>query len=333
MLETRFKDLAGTIEARIDDGTYSGRLPSIRQLAEDYGVAPATIQRAVTELAIRGVVVPMGPKGVQIRSREARRPGTRMVSVFCNRLNPDLSRDILLQSLREKIAGDHWRCTFMNMPGEVVSEEFLWINPSFEGYIFLYSSITQELAALLNRHGVAFVAANRTPERWGVSCTDFDLIGRLGQAVGKAAAGGARKIGINLPHLKLANVAEELERALLDSAPAGVELRFYHTELGGIENAEWNCRSYVERYMSEPFRPDCVILLSLPPAVMRAEINARGDAELRRAGIIGVIDPEQFPAGEETVIPISYRTLADTAWQLFRDKIDHPGAACRQILI
>jgi GntR family transcriptional regulator len=51
-----YVQIADLLEARIAAGTIGRRLPSVRTIAEEFGVAHATAAHAVQELTRRGVV-------------------------------------------------------------------------------------------------------------------------------------------------------------------------------------------------------------------------------------------------------------------------------------
>lgn len=63
-------DLAETIRAAIADGTYAvgDRVPTIRQLAEEHGVAYATASKAVEMLRNEGLVESRPGRGTVVRS-------------------------------------------------------------------------------------------------------------------------------------------------------------------------------------------------------------------------------------------------------------------------
>lgn len=67
--EYRYVQIADHIEGQIRDGTLSegAALPSVPNLAEEYGVARMTIKRAVELLVERGLVVVLRGRGTFVR--------------------------------------------------------------------------------------------------------------------------------------------------------------------------------------------------------------------------------------------------------------------------
>ncbi len=64
-------ELASGIEAKVADGQLAPgqRLPSVRRLAEDVGLSPATVAAALAELRRRGVVISEPRRGTRIGER------------------------------------------------------------------------------------------------------------------------------------------------------------------------------------------------------------------------------------------------------------------------
>ncbi|MDJ0320232.1 GntR family transcriptional regulator [Pseudarthrobacter sp. PS3-L1] len=69
-----FDQLRVQILARADDGSLAPgtRLPAVRALAENLGVAPHTVARAYKELESAGVVRTQGRNGTVVSARESR---------------------------------------------------------------------------------------------------------------------------------------------------------------------------------------------------------------------------------------------------------------------
>jgi GntR family transcriptional regulator len=61
-----YLQVADDLERRINDGEIEAKLPSERDLAEDYGVAYTTIRRAMEVLRERGLIITRHGRGTFI---------------------------------------------------------------------------------------------------------------------------------------------------------------------------------------------------------------------------------------------------------------------------
>jgi len=68
--ELAYIQVANLLAARIQAGEIKGRLPSERDLAEDYGVAYGTVRRAMEVLRERGLVVSVHGRGTFVANRK-----------------------------------------------------------------------------------------------------------------------------------------------------------------------------------------------------------------------------------------------------------------------
>jgi GntR family transcriptional regulator len=68
--ELAYVQVANLLAARIQSGEIKGRLPSERDLAEEYGVAYGTVRRAMELLRERGLVVSVHGRGTFVASRK-----------------------------------------------------------------------------------------------------------------------------------------------------------------------------------------------------------------------------------------------------------------------
>src|SRR5690349_2494332 len=66
-----YLQVADALRASIHDGAYApgDRLPAVAELAERYGVAKMTVQRAVAELRKEGLVISWQGRGTFVRDR------------------------------------------------------------------------------------------------------------------------------------------------------------------------------------------------------------------------------------------------------------------------
>jgi GntR family transcriptional regulator len=68
--ELAYVQVANLLAARIQSGEIKGRLPSERDLAEEYGVAYGTVRRAMELLRERGLVISVHGRGTFVASRK-----------------------------------------------------------------------------------------------------------------------------------------------------------------------------------------------------------------------------------------------------------------------
>jgi DNA-binding GntR family transcriptional regulator len=67
-----YQQLAAILRGRIERGELTGRVPSIKTLAQTYGVAMGTAERALTLLRDEGVIVMVIGRGAFVnRSRDS----------------------------------------------------------------------------------------------------------------------------------------------------------------------------------------------------------------------------------------------------------------------
>jgi DNA-binding GntR family transcriptional regulator len=64
-----YMQVADDLERRISDGEIEIKLPSERELAEDYGVAYTTVRRAMEILRERGLIITRHGRGTFISRR------------------------------------------------------------------------------------------------------------------------------------------------------------------------------------------------------------------------------------------------------------------------
>lgn len=65
--EWPYQQVAAWLREQIASGEIGPRLPSAMKLAEQLGVAPRTVQRAITELKAEGLVYAVSGRGTFVR--------------------------------------------------------------------------------------------------------------------------------------------------------------------------------------------------------------------------------------------------------------------------
>ena len=64
--EPLYLQLAALLRGQIDDGTLTGRIPSVKALCQEHGVSHITAEKAVAELKREGIVGSVIGKGTYV---------------------------------------------------------------------------------------------------------------------------------------------------------------------------------------------------------------------------------------------------------------------------
>ncbi len=67
--EPVYLQLAGILRAQIADGTLTSRVPSVRTLAQQYGVSHITADKALSVLKQEGLIMSVRGKGAYVKGR------------------------------------------------------------------------------------------------------------------------------------------------------------------------------------------------------------------------------------------------------------------------
>lgn len=107
--EPAYRQLVDAVIADVESGELAvgARLPAVRRLAEDLGLAPGTVARAYAELESRGIVSTHGRRGTLVSAApDARRAHAReAASAYVDRvvgglgLTADDARELIAQEL------------------------------------------------------------------------------------------------------------------------------------------------------------------------------------------------------------------------------------------
>ena len=158
----KYPDLVVELENRIYSNFYSDRLPPYISLQQEFSVAPATINRALNTLMTRKLIS-SDPgnrrRGIRINNRVRSRK--RGIIAFV--LRSDM-RSTALQILENRCREDGFDVEYVvfNSPLHFGQPEEIFFK-RFSGVIFLFSSITVELALCMKHLQIPFAAANFLP--------------------------------------------------------------------------------------------------------------------------------------------------------------------------
>ena len=182
MIETRYINLSEEIEKRIKEGHWKGRLPGVLRLSMELNAGPATVSKAFKILAEKGLVTIDGKKGTFI-TQPGKGVKHKVIGVIgINSEHPNCFEEL---SAMEKTAdANGYRVMGIAHKNDLfINDLSLFLKLPVDGYIFMYSSLTFEIAAFLKQNGIPFVSCNRPVGLPGVNWVDFDSEGDLEKAL------------------------------------------------------------------------------------------------------------------------------------------------------
>lgn len=193
MIETRYIDLSEEIEKGIKEGQWKERLPGVMKLSRELNAGPATISKAFKLLAEKGLVTIDGKKGTYI-TQPGRGVKYKVIGVIGIKTDqPDYTEKF---ATMEKTAREN-KYDIIGIAYEndlFIKNPVLLLKFPVDGYIFMNSKLTFEIAAFLRGNGVPFVSRNNPVGIPGVNWVDFDGEGSLEKALRYLIALGHEKI-------------------------------------------------------------------------------------------------------------------------------------------
>ena len=143
MPDVKYIELSEQLERELRLGHFGEWLPNVRDLSRQFGVAKATMSRALRPLAERGLIAP-SPGGTRITELARKREGVRVVVVVVDEDDTSIRQDELLQTLRRAAQEDNTELVFLSTTGQAIFRQFKFWDASFcDGFIFVYSTIYQ----------------------------------------------------------------------------------------------------------------------------------------------------------------------------------------------
>ena len=316
MPEVKHLAIGNRLENAIRAGKHSDKLPPVRQLSADFGVALQTMTKALKPLVEKGLLDP-GPGGTRIVSSMPRRAGIGVVTVFMLGEQPltDPARDPLLTTLRSEAERDGVTLVLMWVDGdEIFTKPDFWKAGQTDGYIFLYSSFYSVLTRHLNVNGIPFVVANWLPEGANVHWIDFDWRRQLFDLVKQLLDHDYRHIAY-LPMIRWqmgAPFHEDLWRDICD---------YYgiHNYSPGLDCFGSDPLAVMERWhVGEPVFPEVIIPNNtlLPPLMKRLDEIGVATKMVGHHDMIDAHPRMLFWRNND------YTTLGREVWKVFRQLCD-----------
>ncbi len=216
MFDPVYHEIVEKMRTCIRSGELSGRLPGIRPLGKRFGVNPATITKALRILEEKGYVSIVPKLGAFVISK-GNTVSSHTLGVICIRQDGEVdeSEQRYLNSLYH-----YSPYTVSQIAAEIDSEavrkgfhailihigaEQLRQNPAYlttlpvDGMIFIFSSLTYEIADILKKKHIPFISANACYGISEVNYIDFNMIQGIGDLLDLLLERGYKRIAYFAP--------------------------------------------------------------------------------------------------------------------------------------
>lgn len=172
MIEAKYIDLSEKIAEKIRNGEWKERMPGVIKLSKELNVNPATVAKAFKVLADKGLLTIDGTKGTFI-TQPGRRVKYKLIGVVgLSERDAHSDEWQIMERAAQKVG---YRIIGISHNNELFAKDIgLLLQFPVDGYIFLYSSMTAEIAEFLRKNGISFVACSNTVGIPGVNYVDFD---------------------------------------------------------------------------------------------------------------------------------------------------------------
>lgn len=207
-----YHELVDKMKAGIRSGDLSGKLPGVRVLGRQFGVNPATISKALRVLEEKGYVSIIPNSGVFVIPR-GNTISNHTIGVICIRRSgeEEVTEQRYLNSryhyspytvsqIAAEIDGEAARAGFHAILVHIGAEQ-LRQNPAYlttlpvDGMIFIFSSLTYEIADVLKKKHIPFISANACYGISEVNYIDFNMAQGIGDFLDELRERGYTRIG------------------------------------------------------------------------------------------------------------------------------------------
>ena len=325
MTAEKYRKIASDLEVLLNSGSISCRLPTQRQLMQQYQVSSRTVHKAFQLLKQRKLIQ-TSPRG----SMADRPVKVRRCFVFAG--GEPQQDDALLLRLQQLSAGEGYEYvpTVLNA-GQAVDFRQLGCCRSDVG-IFVYSSFRSCFLPELEACQMPIAVANRVPPDIPVNWADWNHLEIFDNIIGELFARGAREIGFFFSSSadsadNSAMIAEDFIRAKHSYSLYNKVLDSFPIELYG------NAQAYADFLHKLKKQPDALVIFGNHQYnVLAGELQKRNMEKLSQKLFCWGVQQPTEPSDDNSVGFYSdscYRQLAEKLWKLIKYAAAHPGASPR----
>lgn len=207
-----YHELVDKMKTSIRSGDLSGRLPGVRVLGKQFGVNPATVSKALRVLEEKGYVSVVPNMGAFVIPRGNTAPN-HTIGVICIRRNEAAEETesrylssryhyspYTVSQIAAEIDAEAAQAGFHAILIHIGAEQ-LRQNPGYltslpvDGMVFIFSSLTYEIADILKKRHIPFVSANACYGISEVNYIDFNMAQGIGDLLDLLRERGYTRIG------------------------------------------------------------------------------------------------------------------------------------------
>ena len=342
MIEARYIELSDQIEKGIKSGLWKIRLPGVIKLSKELKADPATISKAFKLLSDRGLVTIQGTKGTYI-TQPGQKTRHKIIGVVGIRTDMP-SRHGELFPMEEAAAACGYRIVGVAHSNTLFIDNMeLLLQFPVDGYIFMYSSLTFNIAAFLREKGIPFVSCNKPVGIPGVNWVDFNSEATLAKAVRYLIGLGHRRIAYAEFHNPNYSYTERMlstYRQTLTEAGLHFNESFFLSK-----DVESYYNKYGEEYCFALGRDCALELIEIDdkPTAIIMTFPQMGDGLVEELGKHSLSVPNDFSVlvyGDQhlkneffTSVNYDYTARSAAAVKMLIDLLDSPWQEARQKLI
>ena len=123
MSTARYPALASVLEKRIAQGDYQGKIPTVRELAAEFGVSRQTVTLALRPLIKSGLLKPEGRRGIRIAKADA---ASGMIGLVASGDMNIMESDSKLMELQQQISGDGYESVLIGVTSCISPRSVCW---------------------------------------------------------------------------------------------------------------------------------------------------------------------------------------------------------------
>lgn len=198
MSNPRYTAVAAELKSRIIRRVCRRALPSVRDLAGEFGCARQTVGNAVNLLCRDGLVRPVPRSGIRIVPPRRRR--LSVIGLVAQDAPQSLLDSADVRNLLADARPDGFLIEPVRFSERYFSPELAQrFGRRFAGLIFIYSTLTVEVANWLAERRTPFISGNRIPALPGINYVEHDNESALRSLARQLHERGYRRIGLFFP--------------------------------------------------------------------------------------------------------------------------------------